>query len=62
MKCAQCDRPAMYAIGDQRIRLCLNCYAKMKHLQDVEFLQNAMMMNQALDHMDLVTGIPSTEG
>ena len=26
-KCNQCDGPAIYAIGDQQIPLCLHCWA-----------------------------------
>ena len=54
----------MYEIGDDsgKILLCLSCYAKWSHIQSMQFLQNAAMMNQAMDHMDMVTGLPSTKG
>lgn len=64
MKCHQCDSPALYMIGDdsRKLPLCLKCYSTWIHIQSVQFLQNAAMMNQAMDHMDMVTGFPSTEG
>ncbi len=33
MKCHQCDRPAMYLVGDKDgAPLCLDCYAKRSHI------------------------------
>ena len=64
MKCHQCDNPAMYVLGEDsgKLPLCLNCYSTWSHIQNMIFLQNAAMMNQAMDHADMVTGLPSTEG
>lgn len=63
MKCDQCDRPAMYFVGDKNnIPLCLDCYAKLSHIMNMQFLQNAAMMNLALDDMDMVTGFPLSGG
>jgi hypothetical protein len=63
MKCNQCDRPAMYLIGeDGKIPLCLDCYAKLSHIHQMQFLQNAAMMNLAMDQIDKVTGFPSSGG
>lgn len=63
MKCHQCDRPAMYLIGDKNsIPVCLDCYEKWSHIMNMQFLQNAAMMNQALNDMDMITGFPSQGG
>lgn len=63
MKCYQCDRPPMYMVGEKNnIPLCLDCYAKLSHVQNMQFLQNASMTNLALDDMDMVTGFPSSSG
>jgi uncharacterized Zn ribbon protein len=60
MKCHQCERPALYEVGD--IPLCLECWSKLQEANFREFLMNAAMANQALDDMDAVTGIRSVEG
>jgi hypothetical protein len=53
----------MYVIGDGKgVPLCLSYYAQWSHIQDMEFLKNAMMMNQTLDDMDMVTGIYTPRG
>ncbi|QFT81871.1 hypothetical protein FIU89_14705 [Roseovarius sp. THAF27] len=62
MKCHQCDRPALFRVADEGVPLCLDCYAQWSHINNMSFLQNAAMMNNALDHMDMVTGIPSSGG
>ncbi|MDW3118980.1 MAG: hypothetical protein R8G60_15280 [Roseovarius pacificus] len=62
MKCYQCDKPAMYMIGDENVPLCLNCYSTWSHIQNMQFLQNAAMVNHALDEIDMVTGFRSMEG
>jgi hypothetical protein len=62
MRCHQCPRPALYKITDQEIPLCLECYQKWQSIQNIQFLQNAAMMNQALDDMDEISGIPSVGG
>lgn len=64
MKCHQCNSPAMYLIEDKKgkLPLCLNCYSVWSNIQNIAFIQNAAMMNHAMDHMDMVTGFPSTQG
>ncbi len=63
MKCHQCDRPAIYRTGDQSsLPLCLDCYAKWSHIMNMRFLQNAAMMNNALDEMNMMTGFPTIGG
>lgn len=63
MKCHQCDRPAMYLVGDKnQIPLCLHCYAKLSHIMNMQFLQNAAMLNQASDDIDMAMGFPSSGG
>jgi hypothetical protein len=62
MRCNQCPRPAIYQVSDQRIPLCLDCYHKFQTINHMQFLQNAAMMNQALDDMDEISGIASGGG
>lgn len=62
MKCHQCERPALFRIGDPGVPVCLDCYAKWSHIMNMQFLQNAAMMNQALDDMDMVTGFHTPGG
>jgi hypothetical protein len=69
MKCQQCERPAFYECGDQRIPLCIECYSKLAEADSKlaeanfrKFLMNAAMINQSLDDMDFVTGLASGGG
>ncbi|HEX8166547.1 MAG TPA: hypothetical protein VF601_12260 [Beijerinckiaceae bacterium] len=62
MKCQQCTRPAFAQVGEGSIPLCLDCYHKLAEATHWQFLQNAAMMNQAMDHMDMVVGIGPTGG
>lgn len=62
MKCHQCERPALYVIEDGKVPLCLHCYSLWQQQQDVEFLKNAMLMNQAMDQMDIVSGFYTPGG
>lgn len=54
-KCYQCDRQAMYDVGN--VPLCLQCAATAEHISNMQWLKNAAGINQALDEMDTVTGI-----
>jgi Zn-dependent M16 (insulinase) family peptidase len=60
MKCQQCNRPAFFRQGG--VPLCIECSHKLQSILNSQFIQNAAMMNQALDQMDFVTGIPSMGG
>ena len=61
MKCHQCDRPAFYLTGDNNnIPLCLDCYAKLSHISNMQFLLDAAMMNQALEGIEMMTGLPNS--
>lgn len=61
MKCCQCKRPALYRVGqDSNVPLCLHCYSIWKRDLDIDFLKNAMMMNVAMDNLDLTTGFSLT--
>jgi hypothetical protein len=62
MPCSQCRRPTFFEVGDQRVQLCLDCWHKLQHGNFLQFLQNAAMMNQAMDHMDEITGFGQTGG
>lgn len=55
MKCHQCERPALYDMGG--IHLCLRCSEILTRMQHQEFLINAAAANQALDDMEMVSGV-----
>lgn len=57
LKCQQCNRPALYLVTDQRIPLCVDCNHKMQTTNYMQFLMNAAMANQAMDDMEMVSGI-----
>jgi hypothetical protein len=61
MKCHQCERPAFYEL-EGRIRVCLDCYYKINQIHNIQFLQNAAMANQALDDMDMISGMRTVGG
>jgi hypothetical protein len=58
MKCYQCDRPAMYQIGEQNIPLCLDCYFKLSQIQQQQTENNERMMNYLYDEMAFTVGLP----
>jgi hypothetical protein len=62
MRCQQCERPAIYRMGDNGPWLCLHCADTMQSIWDRQFMQNAAMLNLAQDEMDAVLGIPSGGG
>lgn len=62
MKCYQCERPAIYKMGEQGPGLCVDCAHKAQDIANKQFLLNAAMMNQALDDMDAVVGFSSGSG
>lgn len=62
MKCHQCDRPAFWSYGKDSPPLCLHCAEKLQHILNAKFLQNAAMMNRALDDMDFIMPIAATKG
>src|SRR5262245_57113392 len=57
MRCHQCERPAIYRM--ENFVLCLQCADQLQSLADrqqaivnAQFLQNAAMLNQSIDHSD----------
>ncbi|OFA15428.1 hypothetical protein A4U49_12945 [Acidithiobacillus ferrivorans] len=58
MKCYQCDRPAMYQIGEQNIPLCLDCYFKFSQIQQQQLESSERMMNYLSDEMAASVGLP----
>jgi hypothetical protein len=47
----------MYQVGEENIPLCLSCFSVQHHMQNIDFLKNAMMQNNSMDDMDMMTGI-----
>ncbi|MGL3210928.1 hypothetical protein [Bradyrhizobium sp. BR 1433] len=62
MKCNQCDRPAIYRVGDADVPLCLDCWNKFQSANYMQFLINAASANQALDDMDFISGFHTSGG
>jgi len=60
MKCYQCEKPAMYQIGDENIPLCLDCYYKLAQINQQEVENSERMMNYLTDQMDATIGIGPT--
>jgi len=56
-KCSQCDRPAMYAIGDQQIPLCLQCGAIHQSVIDRQLAALERQGETALDQMEMIAGV-----
>lgn len=58
MKCYQCNRAAMYQVGEQNIPLCLDCYFKFSQIQQQQIENNERMINYASDEMASIVGLP----
>jgi len=58
MTCHQCQKPAMYLIGEEKIPLCLDCYLK---TMQAAAIQNEMLqreINYLTDAMHYTVGLP----
>lgn len=58
MKCYQCDKPAMYQVGEQNVPLCLECYFKFTQIQQQQMESNERMMNYFSDQISASVGLP----
>lgn len=58
MKCCQCDKPAMYQVGEQNVPLCLDCYFKLSQIQQQQMESNERMMNYLSDEIAASVGMP----
>ena len=56
-KCSQCDRPAIYAIGDQQIPLCLQCGAIHQSVIDRQLAALERQAETALDQIEMTAGV-----
>jgi hypothetical protein len=57
MQCCQCQRPAYWMVGPKAdTPLCLSCSAILEHIQTMQFLKSAAMMNDANHQMDMMVG------
>ena len=59
-KCSQCSTPAVWDMGGTY--LCVNCYAKLQQAAYLQYIQLASLINQQLDSMDNIVGLPVTGG
>jgi hypothetical protein len=62
VKCHQCNRPAFFISGPEKRPLCLDCSDKLQNILNSQFIQNAAMMNSAMDHMDAMIPIGPPSG
>ena len=56
-KCSQCDRPALYGIGEQQIPLCLQCWALHQSVLDRQLAALERQAEAALEQMEMVAGV-----
>ena len=61
MKCHQCEKMVFYQL-EGNVPVCLDCYYKIIQINNIQFLQAAAMANQALDDMDMITGMRTIGG
>ena len=57
MKCHQCDKPAMYMVGNDKIPLCLDCNLKHTQISQMQFDNQAQMLNYLSDEIDDSLGL-----
>lgn len=58
MKCYQCEKPAMYQVGEQSIPLCLDCYFKFSQIQQQQTENNERIINYFSDQISASVGMP----
>lgn len=58
MKCNQCDKSAMYQVGEQKVLLCLECYSKFSQIQQQEIENNERNINYLMEEMWATVGLP----
>lgn len=57
MSCYQCQRPAMYGVGDPPVPLCLDCYLKYSQVNQAELENHERWLNYLQDEMAASVGI-----
>lgn len=57
-QCHQCNRAALYVVGESNIPLCLDCYNKVWQIQREQLEMNEREMNFLADEMDDIVGMP----
>src|SRR5713226_1340717 len=58
MTCSQCPRPAVVAIGPQKIPLCVSCHHTLVQSSAMQSRQNQRMMNFLMAQVGEITGFP----
>lgn len=58
MACYQCQKPAMYKVGEQQISLCLDCYFKFSQIKQQEIENHEREINYLSDQMAFSVGLP----
>ena len=58
MKCSQCDKPALYAVGEPEVPLCLACYHTHSQIVQAELATMERHLNYLSDEMAMIAGLP----
>lgn len=56
-QCSQCERPALYAVGDQQIPMCLHCWALHQSVMERQIGMLERQADRAMDDMEMITGV-----
>lgn len=57
MKCHQCNNNAMYRVSDQKVPLCLHCYAVVQQMNQRNIQMLREEINYSMDGIDSMFGI-----
>ena len=57
-QCHNCPKPSIIFVGDGKIPLCLDCWAKLEQTLDLEVAQHERHLNYLADEIDMSMGMP----
>lgn len=60
MKCHNCPKPAMFAVGPSNVPLCLDCNLKLTQINAIQTDQMQRELNYLTDEMESIVGLPGT--
>lgn len=56
-QCAQCNKIAIFVVGDGKVPLCIDCYLKLQQAIELEDRRLKEMMNYLTDHIEAAIGL-----
>lgn len=56
-KCHQCDRPALYLVGDAEVPLCLQCYSLHATIEQRQIAMLDAQAERAIEEMEMIAGV-----